>query len=116
MEVLCGPSVLSLQNSSAMKTINDLYDEIENLKNKKLAEVVYLISNAQRADLPYVYYEQISLRFFSAVEEDKIIRVCKYIEDAYGKNGKPVEKVEMRGSHTVHIHVIKCPETMGKNA
>ena len=91
-----------------MKTLTELYEELEQLKNNNLAcDISYITSNIINDKLPYVYTEIISIKFPESIAADRVSKVRDYIEREYGKTGNPVEKAELRSAHTLRLHIIK---------
>jgi len=91
-----------------MKSLNQLYDEIENLKlNNLTCDVTYLVSNLTSKNPPNVRIEIVSIKFPESIEASRIIRVRDYIEREYGQGGNPVERAELCASHTLKLYVLK---------
>lgn len=91
-----------------MGLLEKLYQELDMLKRKNLAsDVTYIISNAPYSNAPGSYFDLVSIRFPDSIEAQKIVEVKNYIQETYGKFGVPVEKVDLRSSHIIQIHIIK---------
>ena len=91
-----------------MKSLNQLYEEIENLKlNNLTCDVTYLMSNLAPKNSPNLCIEIVSIKFPESIEASRIIRVKDYIEREYGLGGNPVEKAELCASHLLKLYVIK---------
>ena len=96
-----------------MKRLTELYQEIENLKTHNLVcDVKYRLSHVKRANLPYNYFETITITFPSSIDKEKILDVKDYIEHAYVKNGGGVEHVCLKSSHMIELCVVKSESTM----
>jgi hypothetical protein len=91
-----------------MSLLTKLYEELDRLLRSRLVEdVSFVICNAPHAQAPGSYKDLVSIRFPSSVQDQKISRIRDYIEQEYGRSGLPVEKVELRSSHIIHIHILK---------
>lgn len=98
-----------------MKSLTDLYEEIERLKlNNLTCDVTYIVSNMGANQKPPTTIEIISIKFPASIEESKIVRVCDYIERTYGHYGGPVQKASLTASHTLRLEVVKPLSTLSK--
>lgn len=91
-----------------MKNLENFYQEIDRLKQHNLvSSVIYKISNAKRADLPYTYNEIVSIYFMSTIDNKKIVDVLDYLRSEYIHETSCIEWVEMRTSHSIDVCVIR---------
>jgi hypothetical protein len=90
-----------------MNLVDEFYREIDQLKRSGLLLGVLYKLNKQHEHFPFVYYEVVVLSFLCTIEEEKIIRVKEYIEQKYGINGMPAEKVELTTPHRIEVYLVK---------
>lgn len=97
------------RKSDMVKTLDDLYNEIESVR----AQQLILVSHYYRQD-PMTYPQSVgankldivSLEFRHTISEDKVQMVCDHIKAKYWK---VIYDVRLITSNRIHIYLVSKP-------